>query len=497
MNGFGKKLNESFNTYFKKLNESNFEEFDNMTKEPIFEFPNGEYFYVDVDKENNLIFAGSATNNGIIREFEIEYDFDDSLDGNLSRLYDTIIEERPELLDEEPMDESLEDLKDYPGAKKIDTIKGIAIDTDRVQSEEAEDKYGFYQGDIIFGDEHLEVGKEYTIDVYEIPEENWDEEGTGFGIGKDNPYFMVLKNKSGSKINEGHFEDFIKKKVVKLFNQEINDSDIEHKIDDDGYGFTIVRSNGKTLTYDATTGKFNYNKNKIKEPIDESLSFNPREIQKVIKELEHNFNAEFMFEHDRGEGYSGLVFNISNVKDKQGFKNFIKDYYKIIKTKRPNVIMLVDKQPLPWEKNESLNNSIIINTEYGNYEFLGKVNIDGETLFKFKPLDEKAIETSKGIAEDNGEEFDGYAYMTNEEVYWTLSDSDYDDDFIDSILEESFHKKRRRKGVKEDLDKYQKYPDRYNIKLSKLKDIVEDYFKTTNGDATIILNGEYYNIIND
>jgi len=159
--------------------------------------------------------------------------------------------------------------------------------------------------------------------------------------------------------------------------------------------------------------------------------------------------------------------------------------------------MLVDKQPLPWEKNESLNNSIIINTEYGNYEFLGKVNIDGETLFKFKPLDEKAIETSKGIAEDNGEEFDGYAYMTNEEVYWTLSDSDYDDDFIDSILEESFHKKRRRKGVKEDLDKYQKYPDRYNIKLSKLKDIVEDYFKTTNGDATIILNGEYYNIIND
>lgn len=124
MNGFGKKLNESFNTYFKKLNESNFEEFDNMTKEPIFEFPNGEYFYVDVDKENNLIFAGSATNNGIIREFEIEYDFDDTLDGNLSRLYDTIIEERPELLDEEPMDESLKNRK---------SVKIIKEDLDKYQ----------------------------------------------------------------------------------------------------------------------------------------------------------------------------------------------------------------------------------------------------------------------------------------------------------------------------------------------------------------------------
>ena len=391
MNGFGKKLNESFNNYFKKLNESNFEEFDNMTKEPVLEFPNGEYFYVDVDKENNLIFAGSATNNGIIREFEIEYDFDDTLDGNLSRLYDTIIEEKPELLDEEPIDESLEDLKDYPGAKKIDTIKGIAIDTDRVQSEEAEDKYGFYQGDIIFGDEHLEVGEEYTVDVYEIPEEDWDEEGTGFGIGKDNPYFMVLKNKIGSKINEGHFEDFIKKKVVKLFNQEINDSDIEHKIDDDGYGFTIVRSNGKTLTYDATTGKFNYNKN---ESLNESLG-----ATDLVRDLYSKFNEiDLINERDLGENV-GLIYDISKLKDKNKFKEYIKEYKVKPSKNNPNKIMII-------------------------------------------------------VKEDEND-------------------------------------------MSEDLDKYQKYPDRYNIKLSKLEDTVKDYFKTINGDATIILNGEYYNIINE
>ena len=57
--------------------------------------------------------------------------------------------------------------------------------------------------------------------------------------------------------------------------------------------------------------------------------------------------------------------------------------------------------------------------------------------------------------------------------------------------------KEDEEDMDEDLDKYQKHPDRYNIKLSKLKDTVEDYFKTTNGDATIILNGEYYNIINE
>ena len=327
MNGFGKKLNESFNAYFKKLNESNFEEFDNMTREPVLEFPNGEYFYVDVDKENNLIFAGSATNNGIIREFEIEYDFDDTLDGNLSRLYDTIIEERPELLDEEPMDESLEDLKDYPGAKKIDTIKGMAIDTDRVQSEEAEDKYGFYQGDIIFGDEHLGVGKEYTIDVYEIPEEDWDEEGTGFGIGKDNPYFMVLKNK-------------------------------------------------------------------IDESLNESLG-----ATDLVRDLYSKFNEiDLINERDLGENV-GLIYDISKLKDKNKFKEYIKEYKVKPSKNNPNKIMIIVKE---------------------------------------------------------------------------------DEEDMD-----------------EDLDKYQKHPDRYNIKLSKLKDTVEDYFKTTNGDATIILNGEYYNIINE
>lgn len=110
VNGFGKRLNESFSKYFSKLNESKFEEFENMEKEPMFTFPNGEYLYVNVDKNKDTIYAGGASNAGVFREFEIDYDFDDTLDGNLNRLYDTIIEERPELLDEldEPNDDELE-----------------------------------------------------------------------------------------------------------------------------------------------------------------------------------------------------------------------------------------------------------------------------------------------------------------------------------------------------------------------------------------------------
>lgn len=67
---------------------------------PMFTFPNGDYVYIEMDNDNGKLYAGNATNNGLIKEYEIDYDYDDSLDGNLEHLYDMIIEERPELLDE-------------------------------------------------------------------------------------------------------------------------------------------------------------------------------------------------------------------------------------------------------------------------------------------------------------------------------------------------------------------------------------------------------------
>lgn len=64
----------------------------------IIEFPNGDYVYVEY-KDGKLI-AGGATNTGIIPEYELAYDHDSSVDENLADLYDKILEQHPEYLDE-------------------------------------------------------------------------------------------------------------------------------------------------------------------------------------------------------------------------------------------------------------------------------------------------------------------------------------------------------------------------------------------------------------
>lgn len=62
-----------------------------------FEFESGDYCYVGY--EDGKLFAGSATNAGIMREVEIDYDFDESVDANLDRLYNAVVDKHPEYLD--------------------------------------------------------------------------------------------------------------------------------------------------------------------------------------------------------------------------------------------------------------------------------------------------------------------------------------------------------------------------------------------------------------
>ena len=71
----------------------------------IIEFPNGEYAYVEY--ADGKLYAGSATNRGIIHEYEMDYDKDFDVDRNLQNFFDKIIEENPEL--GEPLDESKKD----------------------------------------------------------------------------------------------------------------------------------------------------------------------------------------------------------------------------------------------------------------------------------------------------------------------------------------------------------------------------------------------------
>lgn len=66
--------------------------------ERMFEFDNGDYLYIDYDAKNNILYAGHATNTGIMREVEIEYDKEESLYTNLEKLYDACIDDDPERL---------------------------------------------------------------------------------------------------------------------------------------------------------------------------------------------------------------------------------------------------------------------------------------------------------------------------------------------------------------------------------------------------------------
>lgn len=99
---------------------------ETFQKEPIIEFPNGEYFYVVKDDDKNTIYAGGATNTGVFREFEIDYDDDDTLDGNLERLYDYIIKQRPELLDESLKEGRSSSSDKLPNWRGVEGIKYLS-----------------------------------------------------------------------------------------------------------------------------------------------------------------------------------------------------------------------------------------------------------------------------------------------------------------------------------------------------------------------------------
>lgn len=64
----------------------------------VIDFGDNGYYYVNYD--GYTLQAGSATNNGFMVEYEIDYDHDKSIDANLNDLYDKIIEEHPEYVTE-------------------------------------------------------------------------------------------------------------------------------------------------------------------------------------------------------------------------------------------------------------------------------------------------------------------------------------------------------------------------------------------------------------
>ena len=63
-------------------------------KSNLLRFPSGECFFLEYEKQ--IMYAGPATNTGILRQYDFPYDDDYSLDENIQRFYDYIIEVNPE-----------------------------------------------------------------------------------------------------------------------------------------------------------------------------------------------------------------------------------------------------------------------------------------------------------------------------------------------------------------------------------------------------------------
>lgn len=86
----GENLKEDYDPLYDALKDSG--------KSPMFEFDDGTVY--GVEYKDGKLYAGSITNNGIMREYELEYDNDLDIDANLQNLYDKIIEGEPNLLGE-------------------------------------------------------------------------------------------------------------------------------------------------------------------------------------------------------------------------------------------------------------------------------------------------------------------------------------------------------------------------------------------------------------
>lgn len=118
---FAKEIKES-----RKLKEDltdikqEWEDFLASGKNNVIEFDDGDYVYFDIDFDRNVIYAGSAANAGILRQYEVYLDPDLNLNENIAELYDEIVWEK----------EQAE--HDSFGKQKIGTLKGgkeLFIDT--------------------------------------------------------------------------------------------------------------------------------------------------------------------------------------------------------------------------------------------------------------------------------------------------------------------------------------------------------------------------------
>ena len=70
-------------------------------KSNIITFPSGDYLHIGY--ENGIIYAGTMTNTGILRQYEFEYEHDLSVDKNIQDIYEYILEKEPKYASKPPV----------------------------------------------------------------------------------------------------------------------------------------------------------------------------------------------------------------------------------------------------------------------------------------------------------------------------------------------------------------------------------------------------------
>lgn len=132
-----------------------------------------------------------------------------------------------------------------------------------------------------------------------------------------------------------------------------------------------------------------------------------------------------------------------------------------------NEVSNEDDIDLDESLNESIENELVKGNTYtcvdgldGKYEYIGKVEYPefGE-LFKFKPLDSAAKETTQEMSDEMGLTYDGFAYMTDETVFYTFLDSEDEDE----ELEEEYLKSSEKLDPSKELSE--------GAKLDKVKEL--------------------------
>lgn len=91
-------LKEATAEEYVDILKNEWEEMISRGKEPIIEFDNGDYYYIEPDWENKKFYAGHAFNAGIRREIEMQMDPDMNLDEHIAELFDAIVDLDPSLI---------------------------------------------------------------------------------------------------------------------------------------------------------------------------------------------------------------------------------------------------------------------------------------------------------------------------------------------------------------------------------------------------------------